>query len=133
MWLGILLALAVTAIVLLLYAIYAHAGEATPISWEGLKALGPVILIALLGGVVAFLGKLRSGAARCFNFTEFIGDMVTAAVSGIFFYWLARGLEIDPWITAAIVGMAGHAGSRGLFMLEKWAEKKFDAVRTDKR
>lgn len=95
-----------------------------PVSWDGLKELSPVILIALLGGLVAFIGKVRAGDARPFNITEFVGEMFVSAVAGVFFYWVCRGFDINPWLTAAIVGISGHAGSRGMFMLEKWVEAK---------
>ena len=104
-------------VVLLLVCVSAWAAEAPPISWEGLRQLGPVLLIALLGGTVAFIGKVRAGATRCFNLGEFIGDMFISAVTGMFFYWLCQGLGFNQWVTAAIVGMAGHAGSRAIFML----------------
>ena len=100
-----------------------------PISWEGLKELSPVILIALLGGLVAFVGKVRAGEARPFNIVEFIGEMFVSAVSGVLFYWICRGFDINPWITAAIIGISGHAGSRGMFMLEKWGERKLEELK----
>lgn len=104
----------------------------SPLSWEGLHLLGPVMIVALLGGLVAFISKVRAGATRMFNFTEFVGDMFTAAVTGVFFYWLCRGFDFNEWVTAAIVGIAGHAGSRGLFMLEKWTEAKLESLKIGK-
>lgn len=117
--------LLVVLLVLCAYAFSTWAAQSPPpISWQGFAELGPAILVALLGGAVAFISKVRAGDARRFNFVEFVGDMVTSAVSGLFFYWLCRGFEINEWVTAAVVGMAGHAGSRALFMLEKWVEAK---------
>lgn len=107
---------------------YAQAVNAIPASWDDLRKLIPVVLVALLGGVVSFIGKVKAGHSRAFNITEFVGEMVTSAVVGVFFYWLCRGFDLNQWLTAAIVGMAGHAGSRGLFMLEKWAQKKLDGA-----
>ena len=119
-------------VVLLVACTYAWAANPAPLSWDGMRMLGPVLIVALLGGLVAFISKVRAGATRMFNFTEFIGDMFTAGVTGIFFFWLCKGFEVNEWVTAAIVGIAGHAGSRGLFMLEKWAEKKLDELRVGK-
>ena len=36
-----------------------------------------VFLLSLMGGVVAFLQKLRDGNARVFNLIEFIGELCT--------------------------------------------------------
>lgn len=113
-------------VVLMLVAGVAIAQGTVPWSWDGLRQLGPVVLIALLGGLVAFYRKVREGAARPFNFAEFIGEMVTSGVVGVIFFWLCRGIGVNEWMTAAIVGIAGHAGSRGMFLLEKWIEKKLD-------
>lgn len=127
-----------TLLLLLLFVVLmvtwtlAVAAEPVPLSWDGMKLLGPVLIVALLGGLVAFIGKVRAGSARLFNFSEFIGDMFTAGVTGIFFFWLCRGFAVNEWVTAAIVGIAGHAGSRGIFMLEKWAEKKLEELRVAK-
>lgn len=112
-----------------LIAVNAWAAAVSPISWEGLSQLGPILLVALFGGLVSFISKVRSGATRMWNFSEFAGDMFTSGVSGVVFYWLCRGFELNEWVTAAIVGMAGHAGSRGIFMLEKWIEQKFGDLR----
>lgn len=118
---------------MILLAATAHAAASSPISWQGLAELGPAILVAALGGLVAFISKVRSGEARRFNFVEFAGDMFVSAVSGVFFYWLCRGFDINEWVTAAIVGMAGHAGSRALFMLEKWVEAKLNEATLTRR
>ena len=99
-----------------------------PLTWESLTKLGPVILVALLGGAVAFYRKVKEGAARAFNFTEFIGEMLTSALAGVLFYWFCQYAEMNPWLTAAIVGIAGHMGSRGMFLLEKWVESKFSSA-----
>jgi len=100
--------------------------DETPLSWKGLSDLGPILLVALLGGLVAFFQKCREGAARPFNFVEFIGEMATSGITGVFFYWLCRGFDVNVWVTAAVVGVSGHMSSRGLFMLEKWVEAKYN-------
>ncbi len=106
----------------------AQAVTAAPFSIDGIKALIPVILVAALGGVVSFYQKVRTGKARVFNFTELIGELVTAGFAGILTYWLCQYANINQWATAALVGIAGHAGSRALFVIEKLLESKFPAV-----
>jgi hypothetical protein len=110
---------------LILVSYSAWAAGVTPISWDGFLQLMPVVVVALLGGLVSFISKVRSGDTRIWNFSEFFGDMFTSSIAGIFFYWICRGLELNEWFTAAIIGMAGHAGSRGIFMLEKTVEAKW--------
>ena len=100
----------------------------SPISWEGLKALGPVIAIAVLGGVVAFIRKVRAGQVRPFNVTELIGELVTSGFAGVLAYWLCHSWIGNAYLEAAIIGMAGHMGSRAIFVMETWLEKRLDGV-----
>lgn len=104
----------------------------TPLSWEGFKELGPIIIVALIGGMVAFYRKVKEGAARPFNFTEFLGEMLTSALTGVVFFWLCKGAGVNEWITAGVVGIAGHAGSRGMFILEKWVEQWVNKIQEKK-
>lgn len=84
-----------------------------------------VVLLAAWGGLVNFYRKLRMGEVRRFNFTELIGELVTSGLSGVITYFFCQYAGIDPWLTAAMVGIAGHMGSRIIFRLEKYFERRF--------
>jgi hypothetical protein len=88
-----------------------------------------VIGVSLLGGAASFYQKVKAGQARWFNFAEFVGEMATSALAGILTYWLCEYAGLNPWLKAAFIGIAGHMGSRALFMLEKvferWAARTF--------
>jgi hypothetical protein len=81
-----------------------------------------MFFVAMLGGFVAFYRKYKDGNARAFNFTELIGEMVVSGLCGVFAYWAFNGLGVNPWLTAAGVGIVGHMGSRALFMAEKFMQ-----------
>lgn len=87
-----------------------------------------VLLLASLGGAVNFLRKLRAGSVRAWNVTEFIGELVTSAFAGVITFWLCEAAEIRPLLTAALVGIAGHMGSRAIFHLERFFEARFPAT-----
>jgi len=87
-----------------------------------------VFFVSMLGGFVSFMKKVKDGAARAFNFSEFIGEIVTSAFAGILTFWLCEAANFSPLITAALVGVSGHMGSRAIFMLEKKFESKIDKV-----
>jgi hypothetical protein len=91
--------------------------QAVPLLW--------VTLISLLGGVASFFGKVRRGEARPWNVVELVGELTTAALAGMVTYWLARWAQLDPWATAAAVGISGHMGSRALFLFERWLSRRF--------
>lgn len=78
------------------------------------------------GGLVNFWGRCKTGTSRAFNFFELIGELVTSAFAGVLTFWLCEAAGINGLITAALVGICGHMGSRAIFQLEKWAQSKFD-------
>lgn len=84
-----------------------------------------VIGLSAIGGFVGFMRKLQLGHARAFNIVEFLGELVTSAFAGIITFWLCESANINPLVSAALVGISGHAGSRAIFAIESWAQKKF--------
>ncbi len=82
-------------------------------------------IISVWGGIVSFVGKLNSGQARVFNITELIGEVVTSGFAGLLTYLMCEASGVSPYITAVLVGISGHMGSRALFLIELWAERKF--------
>jgi len=83
-----------------------------------------VLGLSMVGGVVSFMRKIREGKARAFNILELVGEIVTAGFAGVLTFWLCEAGEIDPLVSAALVGIAGHMGSRTILLLEQWAETK---------
>ena len=84
-----------------------------------------VFLLSILGGVVNFMRKLQEGHVRAFNIVEFIGEIVTSAFAGVLTFWLCEHADLAPLVTAALVGVSGHAGSRAIFLLEDFMKSKF--------
>lgn len=80
--------------------------------------------LAAWGGLVSWLRKRRAGEVRPFNFMELVGELVTSAFAGVITFWLCEYTATPPLITAALVGISGHMGSRAIFQLEKLVEKK---------
>lgn len=83
-----------------------------------------VIAISSWGGIVNFHTKLRAGIARPFNVVELIGEIVTSAFVGVVTFWLCEAAGFQHLVTAALVAITGHMGSRALFQFEKWVETK---------
>ena len=81
--------------------------------------------LAAWGGLVSFYRKVQSGEARAFNVVELIGEIATSAFSGLITFWLCEAAQIDHLITAAMVGVSGHMGSRAIFQMERWAQNRF--------
>lgn len=78
-----------------------------------------VLAVSGWGGVVSWIQRRRSGEARPFSFVELIGEIATASFCGLIAFWLCQEAQLSKYATAAITGVAGHLGSRGLFLLER--------------
>lgn len=87
-----------------------------------------IIFLAILGGAVSYIHKVRTGATRRFNLPELVGDMFISGFVGIITFYLCRWAQLDELLSAAFVGIAGHMGSRALFLAEKAIERKIDCV-----
>ncbi|MDE2441395.1 MAG: phage holin family protein [Betaproteobacteria bacterium] len=81
-----------------------------------------VFALSAWGGAVNFVRKVRNGSARPFNVMELVGELMTSAFAGIITFWLCNAADIQPLITAALVGISGHMGSRAIYHFETWAE-----------
>ena len=89
---------------------------------------GWVFALAILGGVVSFMRKLQAGHARVFNLVEFLGEIVTSAFAGVITFCMCEHSQLSPLVTAALVGVSGHMGSRAIFRAEGWLAKQFPRV-----
>lgn len=81
--------------------------------------------LAAWGGLISFLRKRREGKARPWNIMELVGELFTSAFVGIITFWLCEAAGMHPLLTAALIGVSGHMGSRAMFHFEKWAENRF--------
>lgn len=100
--------------------------EKDPTSYSLLTYLW-VFGLAVLGGVVNFMRKLQEGHTRAFNIIEFIGELVTSAFAGVITFWMCEHAALSPLVTAALVGVSGHMGSRAIFSFEEFLKAKFPA------
>lgn len=84
-----------------------------------------ILGLSAVGGAVNFSRKMRDGVVRAFNFTEFIGEIMTSSFAGLLTFWLCEWSNIDRMLSAVLIAISGHMGSRAIFRMEKWAESKF--------
>lgn len=89
-----------------------------------------VILWAAAGGFVSFIQKVKAGQARAFNFAEFLGEIFTSAFVGLLTFWLCEWASFSQMLSAVLIAITGHMGSRALFLAEqvfvRWLGKRFD-------
>jgi predicted CDP-diglyceride synthetase/phosphatidate cytidylyltransferase len=88
-----------------------------------------VVALATAGGAVNFARKLKAGSVRAFNITEFMGEILTSGFAGLLTFWLCEAADINKLLSAVLIGISGHMGSRAIFRIEKWGEDKFGSVK----
>lgn len=81
--------------------------------------------IALLGGLVSFYNRVRRGAAQAWNVMHLVGELATSGFAGLLAFWLCAYAGTPQLVTAALVGVAGHMGTRAIAMFEEWAARRF--------
>lgn len=83
-----------------------------------------MLAMALFGGVVSFIQKVRTGKARALNLAEFVGEMLISGFVGIVTYWICAAFAVNPYLTAAGVAISGHMGARAIFLIEQFIENR---------
>lgn len=84
-----------------------------------------VIFVSCWGGLVNYLHKIQSDKTGSFSITALISDLSISGFSGIIVFWLCMWKEVDMLLTSVAVGIAGHLGSRTIFLIEKVLENKY--------
>lgn len=98
-----------------------------PLSYS-LKQYGFVLGTALLGGMVSWYAKVRDGKVQPWNISQLIGELTTSAFAGLMAFWVCELLNAPPLLTPALVGIAGHMGTRAISAFEDAARRRFDAA-----
>lgn len=83
-----------------------------------------VAALASWGGVVGYIRKVNTGVIHRYSLTEFVGEIVTSAFAGMITFWMCEAAGVSALITAAMVGISGHMGSRAIYQIETWAQAR---------
>src|SRR5258708_1225060 len=83
-----------------------------------------VIGLSSVGGGISFYRKLKQGHVRPFNIAELLGELSISAFVGLITFLLCKSAGINEFLTAALVGLTGHMGTRALMRLEQYLERK---------
>lgn len=88
------------------------------------RQYGFLLGIAVLGGFVSWLNKVMKGELAAANLMHLIGELCTSALAGLLAFFLMQWLGISEWLQPAIVGIAGHMGTKALQWGEESLKKK---------
>lgn len=110
---------------LLPLAVQAQTVLKTPLSYS-LQEYGIVLGTALLGGFANWWIKVRRGELLVWSISAMIGELCVSAFAGLTAFWLCEWGGVQPLMTAAVVGMSGHAGARGINWLEAAGQRMIE-------
>lgn len=96
-----------------------------PLSYS-LREYGLILAIAMLGGFVRWYNAVRRGQSAAYDLRILVGELFTSAFIGILTFWACEAMNVQPLVTAALAGMAGHAGVSGLVWAEKIMKRFFE-------
>lgn len=97
----------------------------SPLSYS-LREYGLILAIAMLGGFVRWYNAVRRGESAAYDLRTLVGKLFTSAFMGILTFWACEAMNVQPLITAAMAGMAGHAGVSGLLWAERVLKRFFE-------
>lgn len=93
----------------------------------GLVTYMLVFLMAMWGGLINYLSRIRkSGIA--FKVSELILELCISAFAAIVIGLIAFAFNINLYLVLAMAGMAGHAGGRTVFLLDRWWNRKIKSI-----
>lgn len=84
-----------------------------------------VMALSMWGGVVSYIRKVKDGVTHKFSIVELIGELFTAGFIGVITFWLCEWSGTNPLLSAALIAISGHMGSRAIFQIEGFLKKRF--------
>lgn len=97
----------------------------SPLSYS-LREYGLILAIAMLGGFVRWYNAVRRGESAAYDLRILVGELFTSAFLGILTFWACEAFNVQPLVTAALAGMAGHVGVSGLLWAERVLKRFFE-------
>ena len=87
--------------------------------------------IAVLGGLVSWLTKVKKGEVAAWNILHLVGELATSAFAGLLAFWICDWGNLAPLLTASLVGIAGHMGTRAISAFESFAQRRWGVMAGD--
>lgn len=87
-------------------------------------AVAVMLALSLWGGFVNYLGRIKAGLVKRFDLVELAGELAISSFAGLVVGLILIAFEVDLAMTVALAGVAGHAGARTVYLLNKIFEER---------
>ena len=84
--------------------------------------------LAMWGGIANYAARVKAGIIPHWSIFEMAGDMVISGFVGSMAYILCQEMQMSAYVTGATVGVAGHLGSRSVFIFERIIRDKLAPI-----
>lgn len=88
-----------------------------------------VLGLAVWGGIVNYITKIKDGTISRFSVTELVGELVTSGFIGFLTFLMCQHTGMSDLVTGVLVGISGHMGARAITLAEKavesWVRRRF--------
>ncbi len=93
-------------------------------------ALVLIVLLAMWGGTVNYIGRIRKGAAQ-FSLLGLLCEWMISGFVGLLIILIGLHYQIDLLMIGVMAGVGGHAGGRTIFFIERLIAAKKIALVSD--
>jgi len=86
------------------------------------------VLLALWGGTVNYISRVRQQHPIRFSLMELIGEWSISGFVGIITIYICLEMQLSTYATGALVAISGHMGGRAIFMFEAYVIRKIPGM-----
>ena len=83
------------------------------------------LALAIWGGTVNYLSRLKQGKVEVFSFAELVGEWAISGFAGLLTAYICIEMQLSWHMTTFFTGIAGHLGGRAIFIFENYFKSKF--------
>ena len=82
--------------------------------------------LSVWGGTVSHIQKLRRNATA-FKWSEYIYDLIICSFAGLLTYFFCQYANIDGWLSAILISVSAHMGTRAISKFERMHSRILDS------
>lgn len=82
------------------------------------------IVLAIWGGTVNYLSRIKQGKVEVFSFAELVGEWAISGFAGLLTAFICIEMDLSWHMTAFLTGISGHMGGRAIFIFESYFKDK---------